>query len=119
MNQTPKDEIKPPVETTEVDPPISKIDPTEEELEGYFIVKSLLRDLVPSDRITHKDTESYFGILLDNNIRKWICRLQLNTGIKYIIIPDEQKKGIKHQISSIEDIYNLKSKLSEALKRVL
>lgn len=34
---------------------------------GFFIVKVLLREIVPPERLIHKDTESYFGILLDGN----------------------------------------------------
>lgn len=92
---------------------------SEEELEGFFIVKSLLRELVAPDKITHKDTESYFGVLLDNNTRKWICRLQLETAQKYIIIPDGSKNAVKHPISCIDDIYTMKDKLVDILKRYL
>lgn len=37
----------------------SKIVTTEEELEAYFIIKSLLKDVVDLQDITYKDTESY------------------------------------------------------------
>ncbi|GAB6172038.1 type I restriction endonuclease [Paradesulfitobacterium aromaticivorans] len=95
----------------------SKIQTTEEELEGYFIVRSILREIIPVSRVSSKDTESYFGILLDNNIRKWICRLQFNANQKSIIIADETKKGIKHLIESVDDIYSLKKELSDAAER--
>lgn len=36
----------------------SKIVTTEEELEAYFIIKSLLKDVVDLQDITYKDTES-------------------------------------------------------------
>lgn len=106
------------IELVEEDTP-SRIETTEEELESFFIVKSLLREMVSPDKITHKDTESYFGILLENNTWKWICRLQLNTAQKYVIIPDSNKKGVKHLITSVDDIYKLKKELSEALVRYL
>lgn len=40
------------------------------------IIKSILRKVVDSNRIDYRDTESYLGILLDDNNRKWICRNQ-------------------------------------------
>ena len=40
------------------------------------IIKSILRKVVDSNRIDYRDSESYLGILLDDNNRKWICRNQ-------------------------------------------
>lgn len=37
-----------------------KIYTTEEELEGFYIVKSILRDNIESERITYRDAQSYF-----------------------------------------------------------
>ena len=50
----------------------SKIVTTEEELEAYFIIKNLLKDVVDLQGITYKDTESYINILYKKNTRKWI-----------------------------------------------
>ena len=95
----------------------NKMVTTEEELEGFFIVKSLLRDYLVNNKLTYKDTESYFGILLDNNTRKWICRLQLSSTQKSIIFPDETKRGQKHLINGIEDIYNFKKELTDIIEK--
>ena len=48
---------------------------TSEELQAYYIIKSILYGKIQIDKLSYKDTESYFGIIYDNNIRKWICRL--------------------------------------------
>jgi len=114
-----KKQIKENVETEEDSEPVSKIVTSENELEGYFIVKSILRDVVQSNRITYKDTESYFGILLDNNSWKWICRLSLGQGQKSIIIPDENKKSIKYNIADIDELYSFKEKLTLVVNRYL
>ena len=100
---------------TEVDKIVTTID----ELNGFAIVKAILRTEVEAKRITYKDTESYFGILLDNNIRKWICRIYINTKAKYVIIPDENKKGIKHTLENLDDLYNLSKELKESLNKYL
>lgn len=97
----------------------SKIVTTIDELNSYAIVKSILRKEVEPQRIVYKDTESYFGILLDNNIRKWILRINLNSRNKHIIIPSEDKKKIRYDIETIDDIYNYENEIIEALKRYM
>ena len=97
----------------------SKIVTTIVELNSYAIVKSILRKEIEPQRIFYKDTESYFGILLDNNIRKWILRINLNSRNKHIIIPDENKKGIRYDIDTIDDIYNYEKEIIDSLKRYM
>ena len=89
----------------------SKIDTTEEELEGFRIVVAILRRKLAVDRIVHRDTQSYFGILLDDNNRKPLCRLHLNGGKKYIGLFDDNKKENKHPIQSVDDIYQFEEQL--------
>ena len=40
---------------------------TDDEVEGYNIVKAICREVVDVKRIAIRDTKSYCGILLDNN----------------------------------------------------
>lgn len=91
---------------------------TDEEMEGYFIVKSIIRTAVDISRIGHRDTQSYFGILLDDNNRKPVCRLHFNRGQKYLGILDESKKETRHPIDKLDEIYNFSEELLEAVKRV-
>jgi hypothetical protein len=89
---------------------------TMEEIESYVIVRTLMSDIVDPSRITHKDTLSYFGILLDDNIRKWICRVQLKENAKYLIFPTAEKgKATKHAIESLNDIIKFKEDLIKAV----
>jgi len=89
----------------------SKIATSSEELDGYYIVKSILRKRIGSERIIMRDTQTYCGILLDDNNRKPLCRLWLNGDKKYLGIFDDQKKEIKLDISKIDDIYNYAEQL--------
>ena len=89
----------------------SKIVTTQEELDGYYIVKSILRLRLNSERIIGRDTISYFGILLDDNNRKPICRLYFNSSKKQIGLFDEQKKETKYEISKLDDIYKFSDQL--------
>lgn len=92
---------------------------TEDELEGFFIVKSILAEEIELNRIAARDTKSYFGVLLDDNNRKWICRLHFNTKQKYIGLHIEDKKEEKFMIEKVEDIYSHKNTIQEILKRLI
>ncbi|MED1951008.1 type I restriction endonuclease [Brevibacillus centrosporus] len=88
---------------------------TEEEIEGYVTVKFLLKDVVDSGRVFYRDNLSYFNVLLDDNIRKWICRLHLNGSNKFIQFNDEHKTMTP--ITSVMDISEHKDKLIEVIKK--
>lgn len=85
---------------------------TQEEIEGAQIVKAILREQLPASRISFRDTQSYFGVLLDDNNRKPICRLHFNSSKKSIeLFQNGKDKGVRHLLESLEDIYNFKSEL--------
>lgn len=90
---------------------------TEEEMDGFNIVKAILRAKLDVSRITARDTQSYFGILLDDNNRKPLCRLHFNAKQKYIGITGEDKKETRHPIESLDDIYDLSDKLLDNAAR--
>ncbi|MFA6760685.1 MAG: type I restriction endonuclease [Sulfuricurvum sp.] len=92
---------------------------TEEEIQGFFIVKSILAEAVELERVFARDTKSYFGILLDDNNRKWIARLYFNTKHKYISFQIEDKTEEKIAIASLEEIYNHRDMLIATIKRLL
>lgn len=91
---------------------------TEEELEGFHIIKAILREVVDVSRIQPKDTKSYFGILLDGNSWKTICRLHFNSKQKYVGLFNKEKKEIRTPISNLEDIYKLASELKAVVSRL-
>ncbi|MDD6191884.1 MAG: type I restriction endonuclease [Lachnospiraceae bacterium] len=97
----------------------SKIVTTEEELEAFYIVRGILAGTIPIEDIAYRDTESYFGILYQNNNRKPICRINLDTKNKQILIPDENKNFERIYINSLNDIYSYKNKLIAVSKRYL
>ena len=89
---------------------------TEDELEAYHIVKSILRTKVEAKRIIARDVQSYFGILLDDNNRKPICRLYFNSlSRKQIGIFGEGKTETKYDIMVLDDIYNYANELELAV----
>lgn len=79
---------------------------TDDEMEGYYIIKSILREVVDSERVVMRDTKSYCGILLDDNNRKPLCRLHFNSSQYYlgiIISPDKEEERVA--INSLDDIF--------------
>lgn len=98
-----------------VAPPDSenKIVTTEEELQGYHIVKAIVCAVLDVDRIAYRDTQSYFSILYDNNNRKPICRLHFNGKQKYIGIFNmgTDKTEEKISIDQLSEIYKLADRL--------
>lgn len=91
--------------TVEQEPEGSKIVTTAEELEYFYTIRAMLQPHIPSSRVVHRDTESYFGILLDDNNRKPICRLQLTDRKKTLITFDEKKATTRHEIQSTDDLF--------------
>lgn len=92
---------------------------TEEELEAFFIVRHILGQTVDKERIFHRDTESYFGIILDNNRLKWICRLRLDGVKKCVIFPTKDKNQIRYEIDGVDDLYKYRSDIEAVVLRLL
>ena len=87
------------------------IETTLEELEGFQIVRAITCSEVDPYRIVHRDTKSYFGILLDDNNRKPLARLHFNRTQKYIGVFDETKTETRYPIEALTDIYAHADKL--------
>lgn len=92
---------------------------TDEELEAYFIIKNMLKDIVPISDITYRDTISYINILYKDNGRKWICRLILKDNKKVLVLPNEDKSQEKIVINNIYDLEQYQEQLKDILKRYI
>lgn len=88
-----------------------RVETTDEELEGFYVIKALLRDAVDPSRIQHKDTASYFNVLLDGNVRRWICRLRFGASHKYVCFPVEPKGEERLAIASVDDLFAYQERL--------
>jgi predicted type IV restriction endonuclease len=86
-----------------------EVQTTEEEIEGYVLIKLILKEKVDPARVFYRDNKSYFNVLLDDNIRKWICRLGFNGLTKYIQLNDEKRTNIK--IDSVNDLLDYKEEI--------
>lgn len=90
---------------------------TDEEHEGFKIVRAIAARLTRVDRITMRDAKSYCAVLMDDNNRKPICRLYFNSPTtKNIGIFDQTKSETKHRISSTSDIYAHVQEIENVIK---
>lgn len=93
-------------------PDAARVVTTEEEIEGSQIIKAILREVVPAARISFRDTQSYFGILLDDNNRKPLARLHFNFSKKYLELFHKGKdNGERKLLATLDDIYQYKKEL--------
>lgn len=88
---------------------------TQEELEGYLIIKSILREDIDPKRIFMRDTQSYCGVLLDDNNRKPLVRMRFNTSNKHLGIIKQDKSEVKIKIENLDDIYKYAEQIKETL----
>lgn len=95
---------------------VQSIETTQEEFEGYHIVKALLREVTLPNRVAIRDVQSYCGILLDDNNRKPICRMYFNTSQKYVSFFDTEKEE-KIPVDGIDDIYKYAERLKATVAK--
>lgn len=93
-----------------------KITTTQEELTAFEIIKAILVKKVDINRVKYRDTLSYFGILLDDNNRKPICRLFLESATsKKIVFVHTDRTETTYKLDSVTDI----GKYSKDLKAII
>ena len=99
---------------------------TEEEVQGYELVKAIVSDVVDLDRVFFRDAKSYSMVLLDNNNRKPILRLQFNSlSNKQIGLPGEGRDSYgrreipAYSIESVEEITGYANQIRDVVRRYL
>lgn len=94
----------------------SKIVTTEEELQAYYIIKSICREVLESTRITYRDSQSYFAIFADDNNRRPISRAYFNSSKKRISVFNANKEETKYDIETLDDIFKYAEELKASAK---
>lgn len=85
---------------------------TPTEIEGYAIVKSILRTVVDTSRIIEIDRKTFFGIYLDGKVSQLICRLHFNNEERLQLgVLDAEKNETKHVIDSPDGIFDYAEEL--------
>jgi predicted type IV restriction endonuclease len=92
---------------------------TDEEIEGFRIVRAIVCSEVAAARVIARDAKTYCGVLLDDNNRKPIARLWLNRSKKYLGVFDENKVETRVPIADVEGIYQYAGQLRKTVARYL
>lgn len=98
-------------EIEESTPQQSEIVTTEEEVEGFLLIKSLLRGTLDTSRVTIRDAKSYCAVLLDDNNRKPLARLHFNRSQKYFGLFDGEVEE-RIAIETLDDILDFKDRIT-------
>lgn len=92
-----------------------KIVTSPEEMEAFYAIRAILREVVASKRIFARDAQSYCAVLLDDNNRKPICRLRFNNTQKLRLgLFNDKKEEEQIALESIDDIFNHADRLKAA-----
>lgn len=78
---------------------------TEDELEGFRIVRAILARIIDPARIYLRDTKSYCGVLLDDNNRKPLCRFLFTPHQLTLILLDRERHEERIKLESLVDLY--------------
>ncbi|MGW5075169.1 type I restriction endonuclease [Rhodococcus sp. NPDC004095] len=102
----------------QVQAPDADIVTTDEELEGFNIVRAIAVAEVAPERVVFRDAKTYFAVLLDDNNRKPIIRLHLNgKSVKFVTtFEDADKTGVRHDIQSVVDIYKVADQIRSTIR---
>jgi hypothetical protein len=114
--KTAKDDVKDAVQVLSPEPeaendPQGDVCTTDEELEGYRIVRAIVCSEASANRVIGRDSKTYFAVILDNNNRKPIARLWFNRKQMYLGVFSNDKVESRLQIASPEDIYQYAAQL--------
>ena len=102
---------------TQESSPKKEIITTTEEIEGYAIVKTLLRYVVHMDRVHYRDNTAYFAVLLDDNNRKTIVRLRCGRVLQLGLMNGGNEEKV--DLDTINDIVNYKDMLVERVNELI
>lgn len=84
---------------------------TDEEWEGYYIVKAILHEIINPEKVAIRDSKSYCAILYEDNNRKPICRFYFNRNKKFVGFFDNNKNMEKIPIESLNELYQYSGKI--------
>lgn len=85
---------------------------TGDEMQGYYIVKAILLEVIDPKRVVMRDVQSYCSVLLDDNNRKPLCRLRFNSAQKYLgLFDNEEWKEIMVPFNGLDEIYKYADRL--------
>jgi len=115
ISEAQETELEDSPDSSELSNDTKKTEFTEDEREGFYILRSILRQTIHPSRITHKDTQGHCNVLLDGNGWRQIVRFYFNNPKNkrleiYSMSEDGEKISEKVQIEDLNDIYQYADK---------
>ncbi len=110
------DEEHPSIGSKATTEPTQEIETTEEELQGFLIVRAIAAEVAAVDRIAARDAKSYFAIFFDDNNRKPVARLHFNGKTKFLTLFNADKNESRFDISRLEDIYGCAEQIKDVVR---
>ncbi|WP_299644646.1 type I restriction enzyme HsdR N-terminal domain-containing protein [Devosia sp.] len=77
----------------------NRVETTQDELQGFMIIRAIAAEVAPVSRIVMRDAQSYCAILFDDNNRKPIARLHFNGKGKFVTVFGADKEGVRHDVA--------------------
>lgn len=107
-------------ETASEDKSDPKIFTSEEELQAFYIIRSILATVCPVEEIVYRDSQTRFTIFHASNMAKSICRFESHTNeVKRMVITFQ---GIENQVCKLDtpnDLYRYAEQLRQSLDLIL
>ncbi|TFH86443.1 restriction endonuclease [Billgrantia azerbaijanica] len=92
---------------------------TQEEIDAYNIVRSILAEDVDVSRVVMRDAKSYCAVLLDDNNRKPICRFHFNAKTVKRVGFFNDKKEDRFEIQAVSDLFQYRDQLKTTVGEYL
>ncbi|WP_374405175.1 type I restriction endonuclease [Pelagerythrobacter sp.] len=85
---------------------------TQDEIDGFNIVRAIGSRVVDPSRIVMRDAKSYCAVLLDDNNRKTIARLHFNSPTARYLGTFIDKNESRHAVSGPVDLYKFEKQIA-------
>ena len=105
-----------PTPPSEIESEPPEIETTEDEVQGFMIVRAISCALVNPERVAIRDAKSYCAILFDDNNRKPIVRLYFNSSKYRVGLFGADKSETIKEIENVTDIYRFQDLIKERVK---
>lgn len=91
------------------------IETTETELAIFNYLQVLLQEEVDLEKISWKDNASYFNVLYDNKVTKWIIRVYDRKQLRIGIYSEEKEN--QYDLTCPMDVFKYSEEIKEALRK--
>ena len=96
---------------------------TQQEIDAYNIIRSIVSEIISPDEVAMKDGKYYCSVLYHNNNRRPVIRFFFNNTDKFSVeLFDNlttikgEKKGHRERIEQLHDLYNHKDELLNTIR---